>query len=147
VRRTKLGTLAVALLALGCSGSTEPGNELQGRWQLVTVNGHGLPAVYETRVVEGRSVDFSLHDGQLEFRTRNRAYDIRELDFAGLHTDTVVSAYAVEGTRLLVMRTATPALAAYTDSGTIDASTVTLRVRHLPGAPDVSATLTYVLTP
>lgn len=139
--------LTTAFLALGCGGSTGPGNDLQGTWQLVTVNGDGIPAVYATRVVEGRSVDFSLRDGRLEFRTRNRVYDIRDLDFAGVHTDTLVSAYAVEGTRLLVTRTATAGLAAYTDSGTIDANTLTLRVRHLPGAPDVSALLTYVLTP
>lgn len=138
----------VALLAVACGGSTEPdGSELQGTYRLTLVNGSPLPYVYYSRVVEGRLIEYRVHDARVEFRTRRRVYDIQTLDFLDPRPDTVVSGYAVEGTRLLFARSSTAARAAYTDTGTIDPPVLSMRMRHLAGAPDVNAVFTYVRDP
>jgi hypothetical protein len=80
----------------------------------------------------------------MEFRTRNRVFDIRTLTFLSLRPDTLVSGYSVEGTRLLLKRSGTVPLPAYTDTGTIDEHGLTMRMQHLTGAPNVRALFVYV---
>lgn len=140
--------LAAALLLVACGGSTDPdGSAAAGAWRLVLVDGDSLPAIYHMRVVEGRTVEYRMLEARIEFRTRNRVYDIRRTDFLGPHTDTVVSGYAIDGTQLVFSRTGTSAYPAYSDTGTMHATTLTMRVRNLPGSPDVNALLTYTREP
>ena len=80
----------------------------------------------------------------MEFRTRQRVFDIRTLTFLSLRPDTLVSGYSVEGTRLLLNRSSTVPLPAYTDTGTIEPNVLTLRMQHLDGAPNIGAVFTYV---
>lgn len=111
------------------------------------MNGDSLPYVYAERVVEGRLIQYRVHEARVEFRTRQRVYDIRTLDFLNTSPDTLIAGYAVEGSRVLFIRGATAAQAAYTDTGSVAGTTLTMRVRHLDGAPDAYATFTYLRDP
>lgn len=152
-RHPALGFRARRVLALlaalaGCSGSTDPaGPEILGTFQLTAVNGGPLPAVYYHAEVEGRVIQYRVHDGRIEFRTRHRIYDIRTLDFLDPRPDTLIAGYSSAGTQLLFTRQATPAHAAHTDTGTIDGDVLTMRIRHLAGRPNAYATFTYVRQP
>lgn len=140
---------AVAVLAAGllaCGGSTEPSPEIRGTFQLVSVNGSPLPYAYVSRVVEGMLVEHRVLDGRMEFRTRQRVFDIRTLTFLDPRPDTLVSGYRVDGTRLFLSRSSTVPLPAYTDTGTIEPSVLTMRMQHLDGAPNIGAVFVYVRT-
>ncbi|HSJ64632.1 MAG TPA: hypothetical protein VK922_12130 [Gemmatimonadaceae bacterium] len=142
--------LLVLLAAAGaaCGGSTGPGGgEIRGTFRLVRVNGDTLPYPYYHNVVEGRTVEYKVHEARLEFRTRNRVYDIRTLDFLDPRPDTLIAGYSVSGTQLLLTRPTTPAQAAHTDTGSIAGDALTIRIRHLAGTPDVYATFSYVREP
>lgn len=136
--------LAAGVLLAGCSGSTDPDGELSGTYRLVTVNGEALPYVYYRNVVEGRTIEYRVHAARVEFRTRRRVYDIRTLDFLDPRPDTIVSGYAVKGTQLLFLRSNTAARPAYTDTGTYEPAMLTMRMRHLAGAPEVNAVFQYL---
>jgi hypothetical protein len=135
---------AAVLSALSCSGSTEPGSDISGTFLLQTVNGDTLPYEYVRRVVEGRVVTHSVVGGRLEFRSRNRVYDIRQIDFIDPAPDTLVASYRVEGDRLLLTYPATPGNPAYTDTGTFFQNDFLIIVRKdLPTAPNVNAQFAY----
>lgn len=138
----RAGLLATVLLA--CGGSTEPSQEIRGSFQLVSVNGSPLPYAYVSRVVEGMLIEYRVLDGQMEFRTRQRVFDIRSLSFLSTRPDTLVSGYRVDGTRLFLSRSSTVPLPAYTDTGTIEPNVLTMRMQHLDGAPNIGAVFTYV---
>ena len=89
-------------------------------------------------------IEHRVLDGRMEFRTRQRVFDIRSLSFLNPRPDTLVSGYSVEGTRLLLLRSSTVPLPAYTDTGTIEPNVLTMRMKHLDGAPNVGAVFTYV---
>jgi hypothetical protein len=135
---------AASLLLAGCSGSTDPANELSGTYRLVAVNGEALPYVYYHNVVEGRTIEYRVHSAIVEFRTRHRVYDIRTLDFLDPRPDTIVSGYALHGTQLVFSRANTAARPAYSDTGTYEPAMLTMRMRHLAGAPDVNAVFLYL---
>jgi hypothetical protein len=107
------------------------------------VNGEPLPYVYYSNVVEGRLVEYRVHAARIEFRTRQRVYDIRTVDFLDPRPDTIVSGYALEGSQLLFNRSATAARAAYTDTGSYEPAILTMRMRHLPGMPDANDVFLY----
>ncbi len=136
----------LAAVLLACGGSTEPAPEISGTYQLVTVNGSPLPYAYISRVVDGMLIEHRVLDGQIEFRSRYRVFDIRSLTFISTRPDTLVSGYSVDGTRLLFLRSSTVPLPAYTDTGTLEPPVLTMRMQHLAGAPNVGATFVYTRT-
>jgi hypothetical protein len=142
--------LLVLLVTAGaaCGGSTGPGGgEIRGTYRLVLVNGETLPYPYYHNVFEGRTIVYNVHEARLEFRTRNRVYDIRTLDFLDPRPDTLIAAYSVNGSQLLLTRPTTPAQEGHTDTGSVVGDALTLRIRHLAGTPDVYATFSYVREP
>lgn len=134
---------AFVILLQGCGGSTDPSSELRGSYELLSVNGEPLPYVYYHNVVEGRVVEYRVHAGSIEFRTRSRVYDIRTVDFLDPRPDTIVSGYALDGSQLLFIRSATAAREAYTDTGTYEPDILTMRMRHLPGMQDANDVFLY----
>ena len=142
IAAARAAVLAAGLLA--CGESTEPSREIRGSFQLVSVNGSPLPYAYVSRVVEGMLTEYRVLDGRMEFRTRQRVFDIRSLTFLSTRPDTLVSGYRVDGTRLFLSRSSTVPLPAYTDTGTIEPSVLTMRMQHLDGAPNVGAVFVYV---
>lgn len=138
--------LLAAAAIVACNGSTEPGEQLVGTYHLVSINDSTLPYEYSRRVTAGGIVTLNVYDGRLEFRTRNRVFDIRTLDFITFGPDTLVSAYSLRGDMLLLLRAATPGNPGYTDTAIVDGDDITLRVRHLPGKPDVNAEFRYILS-
>lgn len=129
--------------ASACGGGTEPGPAIAGTYQLTSVNGGALPYEYVRRVVEGRVVSHYVLDARLEFRTRNRVFDIRRLDFVDTSPDTLVAGYRVEGDQVLLSYGATPGNAAYTDTGTLDGGLMIVVRRNLPAAANVNAQFIY----
>lgn len=89
-------------------------------------------------------IEYLVLDGRMEFRTRQRVFDIRALSFLNPRPDTLVSGYRVDGTRLLLLRSSTVPLPAYTDTGTIEPNVITMRMQHLAGALNIGAEFTYV---
>lgn len=147
LRARRFAACAIAVAALdGCNGSTDPGQQLVGTYELVSINDSILPYEYSRRVTTGGIVTLNVYDGRLEFRTRNRVYDIRTLDFIVFGPDTLVSAYSVQGDMLLLFRAPTPGNPGYTDTAIVDNDNITLRVRHLPGKPDINAEFRYILS-
>jgi hypothetical protein len=145
VRALRFVAHAIGIIVLaGCNGSTDP-EQFTGTYELVFVNDSSLPYEYSRRVTAGGIITLNVYDGRLEFRTRNRVFDIRTLDFIQFGPDTLVTAYRIEGEMLLLFRAATPGNAGYTDTGIVDNDIITVRQRHLPGKPDINAVFVYTL--
>jgi hypothetical protein len=146
--------LALALgAAIGaCSDSTPPVPAPTGRYELSLVNDQPPPYPFFSSLMFQRH----LVSGSIEFRGRGRLVEARgyqNMSYAGepiaeVEPDTLAQAYRVSGTQLVVERTSSGGVVAYTDTGTVDAERVTLKVRDIGVQyPGVNLRLVFVRQP
>lgn len=138
---------AVALAGSGCKSSTDPGQQVQGTFQLETINGDSLPYEYDRKVVEGMTITRHVIDARLEFRTRNRVFDIRIIDFIDTNPDTIVASYRLDGNTLLLTYPARPGVPSFTDTASFNATSITVLRKSLPAKADANDLFYYIRTP
>jgi hypothetical protein len=145
-----LVVVAVCGGAFACgSDGTRPTAAPGGKYDLLTVDGQGLPHAYYGAF---GTVTY-LRRAVIEFHSRGRLLDIRDQqtintitgDTQPLLTDTVAYAYRLAGTRLLVFHVAFDTTAAYIDTAEVGGDSVLAVRTRLK--PDVWEDFLYLRLP
>jgi hypothetical protein len=143
--------LLVFLVPACGDGSGPAGESFSGTYDLVSVDGRGLPVVLAAGLSGPSRV---LTGGSLVVRGRGRVLDVRHFQLgagsaAPRESDSTTYAYSLDGGRLLVQRPRIQAATSHVDTGTVSGNVVTLGVRFIvvQDLAPTSGTLLYRKTP